>query len=215
MRFTDRRSWLWAEFVCLFVLTPVVIAVFMPPRAMFLALFAFSLAGLVLLWRTGGFDWRGLLRGWRRIPWGKVAAVGLIVLVSGWIILSINRPQNLFSFLLTDPARMLLVWAFYPFLSALPQELIFRVLFFHRYAALFPQRRPAILVNAAIFSLAHLMYWSPIVAVLTFLGGIVFARGYLERGFPTAWLMHAVAGNVLFAVGMGVYFYSGNVVRPF
>ncbi|MFD2440089.1 hypothetical protein ACFSS8_08385 [Paracoccus kondratievae] len=46
-------------------------------------------------------------------------------------------------------------------------------------------------------------------------GGWVFAYAYVRRGFPAAWVLHAVAGNVLFAVGMGVYFYSGNVVRPF
>ena len=69
--------------------------------------------------------------------------------------------------------------------------------------------------NAAIFSLAHLMYWNWIVAVFTFAGGLAFATGYLRRGLPWAWALHAIAGNILFAVGMGIYFYSGNVVRPF
>ena len=41
------------------------------------------------------------------------------------------------------------------------------------------------------------------------------ATGYLRRGLPWAWALHAIAGNILFAVGMGIYFYSGNVVRPF
>ncbi|MNP76346.1 hypothetical protein D3C76_1735670 [compost metagenome] len=59
------------------------------------------------------------------------------------------------------------------------------------------------------------MYWSWVVAILTFIGGWFFARAYLRHGFPSAWALHAVAGNVLFAVGMGIYFYSGNVVRPF
>ena len=59
------------------------------------------------------------------------------------------------------------------------------------------------------------MYWSWIVAFMTFCGGWIFARAYLRHGFPAAWALHAVAGNVLFAVGMGVYFYTGNVQRPF
>ena len=70
-------------------------------------------------------------------------------------------------------------------------------------------------VNAFVFSFAHLMYWSVIVAVLTLIGGWIFARAYLVRGFPSALILHAIAGNVLFTVGMGAYFWSGAVVRPF
>ena len=50
----------------------------------------------------------------------------------------------------------------YPLVSALPQELVFRVLFFRRYArhsATVAVRRLLVL-NAAVFSYAHLMYWS-------------------------------------------------------
>lgn len=102
-----------------------------------------------------------------------------------------------------------------PILSALPQELIFRPLFFHRYRQILPAGHSAIAVNAAIFSFAHLMYWSWVVALMTFIGGWFFARGYHRHGFLAAWALHSVAGNVLFATGMGYYFYSGNVVRPF
>ena len=51
---------------------------------------------------------------------------------------------------------------------------------------------------------------------MTFAGGLLFAWSYERRGnFPEAVILHSVAGIALFAVGMGVYFYSGNVVRPF
>ena len=59
------------------------------------------------------------------------------------------------------------------------------------------------------------MYWSPVVAVMTFVGGWVFADVYMKRGFPAAWLIHGLAGNILFTMGMGEFFWSGNVVRPF
>ncbi len=117
-----------------------------------------------------------------------------------------------------SPARLrflVVLWMLYPLLSALPQELIFRALFFHRYGALVPDPRTARLANAAIFSLAHLMYWSPVVSVMTFAGGWLFADTYLKRGFPAVWALHGIAGNALFAVGMGAFFWSGNVVRPF
>ena len=203
------------EFAALYIGAPLAMALFLPPRLLFPALALLMLAGLILLWRTGGFDWGSLIRGWGRISWGQVALVAALTLTSGGLILWLSRPEAMFGILRTRPMFILLIWLLYPLLSALPQELIFRPLFFHRFGSLFPDARSAILANAAIFSLAHLMYWSAIVAVLTFFGGLIFAHAYIRRGFPAAWVLHAVAGNVIFAVGMGAYFYTGNVVRPF
>lgn len=211
----SRRAWLWAEFAALYLAVPLAIAVALPPRHLFTALFGFTLLGLGLLWHTGGFDWRALLRGWGRVPWGEAGLVVLALLAAGLVLLSAFRPEALFALPRHRPEFLLVIWALYPLLSALPQELIFRPLFFHRYGVLMPHGRAAILVNAAIFSFAHLMYWSPVVAAMTFVGGWLFARAYLTRGFPAAWVLHALAGNVIFAVGLGTWFYSGNVVRPF
>ncbi|WP_372800465.1 CPBP family glutamic-type intramembrane protease [Paracoccus seriniphilus] len=208
------HPWLMAEFVALYIGAPLAIALFLPPQRMFAALFLFSIAGMVLLWRTGGFRWGKLIRG-RRIPWHEVAGIAAATLFSGVVIMWLMQPQGLFAILRERPEFLLLIWLLYPILSALPQELIFRALFFHRYGALLPRGKAAIAVNAAIFSFAHLMYWSWVVALLTFAGGWFFGRAYLRHGFPAAWLLHAVAGNILFAVGMGYYFYSGNVLRPF
>lgn len=206
--------WLILEFAALYIGAPLAIALFLPANQMFPALFAFSIIGMILLWRTGGFDWRSLFRG-RFMPWWEILGIALAVFVSGYAILSVMRPEARFALLLTDPRLMLLIWCLYPLLSALPQELIFRPLFYHRYERLLPSGNGAIALNAAIFSFAHLMYWSWIVALMTFIGGWIFARAYLRHGFPAVWVLHAVAGNLLFLVGMGYYFYSGNVVRPF
>ena len=213
---TSRGRWLrWAEFATLFVLAPLLIALFLPPRRMFAALALFSLAGLGLLLVTGGFDWRFLRRGWRHLPWAEAGLLALAVLAAGIAILSLTRPEALFFLPRNAPQFMLLIALLYPLLSALPQELIFRALFFHRYGAMMPSRRVALLANAAVFAHAHLMYWSVIVLAMTAVGGWLFARAYLDRGFPSAWFLHALAGNVIFLVGMGAYFYTGAVQRPF
>lgn len=209
------RLRLGVEFAALYVAAPLAIAMFMPGHLLFEALALFSLIGLLLLWRTGGFGWRSLVRGWRRTPVAEVVGIALAVLVAGVVILQIAHPARLFDLPRNRPEMLAVIWAFYPLLSALPQELIFRPLFFHRYGALLPAGQGAIAVNAAVFSFAHLMYWSWIVAAMTFVGGWIFARAYLRHGFPAAWILHAVAGNMLFAVGMGTYFWTGNVVRPF
>lgn len=205
----------WVEFVLFFIGAPLAIALFLPPGGLFPALAVFTLAGLGLIWWTGDFDWRLLVRGWSRIPWAMMAGLALAVFIGGYLILWATVPGYQI-----DTSRRWLrflpfILLFYPLLSALPQELIFRALYYHRYAPLMGSRIRARMVNAAIFSFAHLMYWSVIVAVLTFAGGWLFARLYERHGFPAAWVAHAIAGNVIFIVGMGYYFYSGNVVRPF
>lgn len=209
------RAQLWTEFAALYVAVPVGIAVFMPKHLLFEALGVASAIGLVLLWWTGNFQWRELVRGWRRVPWREVALTALAVIVTGIVLLLWLNPGALFGIARGRPAMLLVIWGFYPFLSALPQELVFRALYFHRYGSLLPHGQGALILNAAIFSLAHLMYWSPIVSLITFVGGYLFARTYRDHGFPAAWVMHAIAGNALFFVGMGTWFYSGNIVRPF
>ncbi|MDO5658027.1 MAG: CPBP family glutamic-type intramembrane protease [Paracoccus sp. (in: a-proteobacteria)] len=209
------RLRLWVEFIALYIGGPLAIALFLPPAQMFTALFALTGAGLFLLWRTGGFDWRQTVRGWSRIDWRLVGAVGLATVVAGLAVLWLTAPEAIFFLPRHEPRLMLMIMALYPLLSALPQELIFRPLFFHRYGRLMPDMRTAIMVNAAVFALAHLMYWSVIVGLFTFVGGVIFARSYVQRGMPEAWVLHAVAGNLIFLVGLGIYFYSGNVVRPF
>lgn len=205
----------WAEFAVLFVVLPLVIALFLPPRLMFPALFLFTLGGLGLLLLTGSFDWHFLRRGWRQLPWAEAGLIALAVLASGLAILWLGGRGTPFALPRQAPQLMLLIVFLYPLLSALPQELIFRALFFHRYGTLMPSRRVAVAVNAAVFAHAHLMYWSPVVLVFTAVGGWLFARAYMTRGFPAAWFLHAVAGNVIFLVGMGAYFYTGAVQRPF
>ena len=218
----DARRWpvsrplLWAEFALLYAGLPVLIAVRLPPQQMFPALFALTALGLLLLWRTPGFSLRELVEGVSELRFLPLAVAALLTLAVSWAIMEQTRPDALFGMLRHRPEMLAMIVLLYPILSALPQELIFRPLFFRRYATLLPRGPLALVLNAAVFSLAHLMYWHWIVAVLTFMGGLVFAWAYeVRRSFPLALALHSIAGCVLFAAGMGAYFYSGNVVRPF
>lgn len=204
------------EFGLFFVAVPVLIAVLFPPDWMFPSLFSFTALGIILLHITPDFSWAELRRGWRNWSWGEVLAFTLLMAAFCSALVLIARPGAAFSLLLHRPELLAMIWIGYPLASALPQELLFRSLFFRRYHAILPEGRAAYLLNAALFSLAHLMYWSWIVALMTFGGGLLFSWAYRQRGsFFYAVLLHAIAGNIIFAVGLGVYFYSGNVQRPF
>ncbi len=210
------RPRLWGEFLLLYLGAPLVIALLLPPTQMFPALFACTALGLILLARTPGFRWRELRAGWRSWSWGELLLFAGITLVACLVVIQITAPAATFALLRDQPQLLAMIWLLYPLLSALPQELLFRPLFYRRYGPLLPAGWRADLLNATIFAFAHLMYWSWIVAVMTFAGGLVFSWAYRQRGsFFYAVLLHAVAGNILFAVGLGIYFYSGNVQRPF
>ena len=205
-----------AEFLILYFLAPVVMAVLLPPEMLFPALFALSAAGICLLHLTPGFRWRDLLRGRRAIGRPPVLITAAVTAAAGVTIMSVWHPQALFALPRARPELMLMIALLYPVLSVLPQELVYRPLYFRRYGHLLPGGPPGLLLNAAIFSFAHLMYWNWIAVLMTFFGGLIFAWAYeTRRSFPLAMVLHSVAGILLFAIGMGVYFYSGNVIRPF
>lgn len=202
------------EFVAFFLVVPVAFAVFVPSSWLFQALFLFMLAGLVLLHFTPGFRWAMLI--WS-VP-DRVAVAGFAALAAAGIAAAVLwlQPEAFLALPRRDPWLMATIAVFYPLLSALPQELVFRVLYFRRYEPILPKSTAGMWLNAFVFALAHLMYWNWVAVGLTFAGGLAFAWGYKRRGgFATAFLMHALAGLTLFALGLGRYFYSAAVVRPF
>lgn len=214
---TLSRNRLWAEFLAVFVAAPLVLAVALPPSAMFPALFAVTAIGLVLLHFTPGFHWSDLTNGIGRIGWGFVLIFALATLAVGYVVVQLTAPEAFLFLPRNNPELMLTIALGYPLVSALPQEIIFRPLFFRRYGAILPRGVGAqIALNSALFSFAHLMYWSWIVTLMTLAGGVAFAWSYRVRAnFPEAVITHSLAGIIIFALGLGVFFYSGNVARPF
>ncbi|TCL08837.1 CAAX prenyl protease-like protein [Shimia isoporae] len=210
------RWQLCVEFCLLFVAAPVLIATLLPATVMFTALFALTALGLGLLHITLGFRWHFLREGISEIKLGETLVFTALMFIACFGVMRIFASEAAFFLLRNEPLLLLMILIFYPIVSALPQELVFRPLFFRRYKAILPDGAASIWLNAALFSLAHLMYWSWIVAIMTFIGGLIFAHSYKERrSLPLAVLQHAIAGNIIFLVGLGVFFYSGNVVRPF
>lgn len=211
-----RRRRLLAECLALYLAAPVAVAVLLPPSAIGPALLSAVVLGLALLALTPGFRWGELARGWGRIAWGRVAGLAGLAFSAGAAAVALLEPSALLQPGLSSPWLLAAIALLYPPLSALPQEAIFRPLFFRRYAPVLPEGRSALLLNAGAFSLAHLCFWSIPTLVLTFAGGLAFAHAHRDRGsFPEAVALHAAAGTALFAAGAGTWLYSGGVARPF
>jgi membrane protease YdiL (CAAX protease family) len=201
-----------AEFAALYVGLPLVLALAMPPDWLWPVLFGATALALVLLALTPGFAWSELWRGWGGYDWRYVALVAAGTAVVAGLLVWWLVPGQALALPRRATGLWLMILLIYPIVSALPQELLFRPLFFRRYGMLFPGRWLAVATNGLVFGLAHLMFWNWVALALTFAGGMIFAQAYLGRGgFALAVVLHAVCGGIIFTSGLGSFFYHGAV----
>ena len=65
-----------------------------------------------------------------------------------------------------------------------------------------------ILLSALAFSLMHIVFRNWIAVVLTFFGGLLFARRHLEtRSLFVSSFEHALYGCFVFTIGLGQFFF--------
>ncbi len=168
-----------------------------------------------LLWRDKSFTLRPLIT---EPPKGTITAIAKTALILvplltliAWLI----EPARFFRMPLERPQLWLTIMLAYPLISVLPQELIYRVFFFHRYAPLFKgKERLATLTNAALFAAGHIIFLNPLAIALTFLGGLLFAHRYQQsKNLWPVTLEHTLYGLLIFTTGLGIYFYSGAAMR--
>lgn len=205
-----RRVRLFFEFLLFFVGAPTAMAIFIGHYSLFAVLGAFGALGAVLLHLTPGFHWRELLRGGlaRHVAMILAFAVASTALIIAVVYLA--APHRFLELPLYRTELWLLIMVAYPVLSVIPQELLYRPLFFRRYGVLFPSDGTAIAANAVAFGLGHALYANPIAIGLTTLAGGVFGWVYVKTGsFPLVCVLHALAGQLVFTLGLGIYFYHG------
>ena len=108
------------------------------------------------------------------------------------------------------PRLWLLVVTFYPLLSVLPQGVIFRVFFVHRYALVFGHGAALLAAGALAFAFAHVIFRNLVAVALTGIGGLLFLHTYLATGsMLLSSLEHAAYGVAAFTFGIGRSLYVG------
>jgi hypothetical protein len=203
-----RRAYLILEFVAIFLLIPVLLATgLMPARAIPLLI----VVSLIICWNLARdqsfprhwlFNKEGLRHHWKDVALRS----GVLVTVLGagvvWL-----APALLFEYLKSAPLLWAGLMVLYPLLSVIPQEIVYRAFFFHRYGELFEKPRSLLLVNAAVFGFAHLVMGNWISVVLSGIGGLLFAQTYQRsKSLLLTSIEHAVFGNFIFTIGLGQYF---------
>ncbi len=211
---TRRRLRLLVELGVLFIAAPLLIrhAVFALNVPLPLALQPVLLVIILfLLWDTSFRLRRELGAG---IPKRALLSIGLMFAVVGGALAWYVHDQMPWQFL-SFPKRNTPLWAMvmvmYPLMSVIPQELVYRTFYFHRYGPLFGRwRRMAILVNGALFGFAHIIFATYASIVLTAVLGVLLAWRYEQtRSYWAVWLEHSLYGCLIFTVGLGHLFFTG------
>lgn len=200
----------FAEWLALFVLLPILFYLNVMPIPKVLALVAVALGAAGLLWRDREYsfadDWRGEVGpgDWKGLAL-KGAVVGVLLLALVFLV----NPGMFLGFPRSSPGTWVVVMLLYPFLSALPQELLYRSFFFRRYSGIFGSGAGLVAASAISFSFLHIVYDNPWALGLSLAGGFLFARTYRrsESLLLTA-AEHALYGCLVFTIGMGTYFYE-------
>jgi len=205
----DKRIYLATEFVLLFFGIPTLIFLdqdFIRPSIFILPVLVFI---FLLLRRNTDFKWRELIT-WS-VPRHTLYVSALIILVSALLMLGYVwkfERENLFNLPQANIWIYLALCIFYPVFSAYGQEIIYRTFLARRYSAIFHRSWQFVLASAVSFSFLHIVYYDPVSMILTFIGGLYFARMYqLTRSVLFSSVLHGLFGMMIFGVGMGLYFW--------
>ncbi len=197
------------EFLLLFFGIPLLIFLdedFIHPSIIVLPVLVFI---FIILRYTTDFRFRELFR-WK-ISKFTLLKNGIIILLCLILMLgyvSLFERENLFNLPRANPWIYLAMCVFYPVFSAFGQEIIYRTFLFRRYQDLFHKEWLIILASGITFSFLHIVYYDPVSMILTFMGGLYFARVYsLTRSVLFTSVLHGLMGIIVFGVGLGQYFW--------
>ena len=153
------------------------------------------------LWRVSGVsrrDWAAMLA---RFGAGASLLAALLAAL---------KPEALLSFPRAAPRFWLFVCAAYPALSVIPQGILYRALWEKRYAKAFPPRA-SLVIGAALFAWAHVVFRNVPACAFTFVGGLFFLSSYRRTGsLLFSAVEHALYGDFIFTIGWGTFFYEGT-----
>lgn len=194
------------EFLVFYVFIPFLANRFLDGWWKIIPLILIALLFLMLLIADAKFDKKVFFRLDRVYLKKSVVRVLVITFLMIWFTWWFF-PDLFFKYPITDINAYMITFFLYPLASVLPQELIYRVYFFHRYKKLVPEKYLLMLSNAIIFGLTHFIYDNWVAPIATFLVSWIFIFNYLKtRSLLNVSLEHYFYGLVMFTIGFGYFF---------
>ena len=194
------------EFLLFFVFVPFIANYFLDGWFKILPLIAIALFFFILLRLDSSFEKKGLYqlnKGEFKKSVPRLIIISVLLIWFTWWIF----PDLLLYYPRENFEKYLITFFLYPFASVIPQELIYRVYFFHRYKKIVPERFLLILSNAIIFGLTHWIYGNWVAPIATFLVSWIFIYSYLKsKSLLNVSLEHYFYGLIMFTIGFGYFF---------
>ena len=200
---------LWAELVALFIFVPLLFLAGIQYVGPYL-MAALVVVGAICLWllladssfqRFRLWNWQHgkphLLASFKLfIPWACLTAV----VVYWWL------PDAFLQWPAEQTSLWLMTLVLYPLLSVVPQEIIYRTFFFHRYKQILPSRYVRLGASTLLFGFAHAIYGNWIAVAVSAVGGAVFGFRYMQsRSTAVVVVEHSLWGCFLFTIGFGSF----------
>ena len=192
------------EFFFIFLILPSAIFFLDSSVIVFLTLYLVFTSSLFILYFDKTFSFTSLRK---KVDWKFIIIFSIIFLSLGFFYVILVDKDLLFIFPKTNFELWLLVILIYPFLSVIPQEIVYRVFFFQRY---FPNERSfyfLTLLNMIVFSYGHIVFNNVHAILITAIVSPIFTYAYLKKSFFTCIVLHALGGQIIFTLGLGKYFF--------
>ena len=192
------------EFFFIFFILPSAIFFLDSSVIVFLTLYLVFTLSIVILYFDKSFSFTSLRK---KVDWKFIIIFSIIFLSLGFFYVILVDKDLLFIFPKSNFELWLLVILIYPFLSVIPQEIVYRVFFFQRY---FPNKRSfyfLTLLNMIVFSYGHIVFNNVHAILITAIVSPIFTYAYLKKSFFTCIVLHALGGQIIFTLGLGKYFF--------
>ena len=192
------------EFFFIFFILPSAIFFLDSSIIVFLTLYLVFTLSIVILYFDKSFSFTSLRK---KVDWKFIIIFSLIFFSLSFFYVILVDKDLLFIFPKTNFELWLLVILIYPFLSVIPQEIVYRVFFFQRY---FSNERSfyfLTLLNMIVFSYGHIVFNNVHAILITAIVSPIFTYAYLKKSFFTCIVLHALGGQIIFTLGLGKYFF--------
>jgi len=192
------------EFFFIFLIIPSTIFFLDSSIIIFLTLYLVSILSLVILYFDKTFLFTSLKK---KIDWKFVIIFSVIFFFLGFFYVLLVDKNLLFIFPKTNFKLWLIVIFIYPFLSVIPQELVYRVFFFQRYFPNINRFYFPVFLNLVVFAYGHLVFSNMHAIIITAIVSPIFTYAYLKKSFLTCVILHTLGGQIIFTLGLGKYFF--------
>lgn len=214
MRIPTSKPFLIAELALFMLGVPLLLWLLLPPRAILPSLWLMALVCYLIARMAtpsharDGWNWRAVNVANLKPVLLRFAFCAALIYAA----MAAYQPDQLFSFMLQRPKIWAMVMVFYPILSVIPQEIIYRRYIFQRFGEALTAPLLMIAISGLGFGFGHIVFNNWVAPALCAVGGLIFAQTYQKtRSLALVNIEHALYGQLIFTLGLGRYFYHGAV----